>query len=591
MSSSDDPAMGARPGPVAEVVGITKRFGALTANDSISFAVHPGEVHALLGENGAGKSTLTRILYGLSQPDEGEIRVGGRTLRFNSPKDALRAGIGMVTQEFSLVGPMTVTDNVMLGNLGLGPVDRREGRRRVVETAARLGFHVDPDATIESLSVGEQQRVEILKALDNDCRLLILDEPTAVLVPQDVAALFDTIRRLRSDGVGVVFISHKLREVVEIADRVTVLRRGRLVATQPAAGLDPRRIAALMIGVDSGDVSADLDDDEALDEALAIAIADEDLAAEAGVEVGDERAPVHPATVAGDVSTRRGPPADDVASVTPAAAEDAVASVPPAGAAGVDGPGVAGQDPVAPVLRLTDVTAVVAGRPVLTDISFELWPGEIVGVAGVSGNGQTELVDVLAGTLRPDHGEIEVGGRSVTALGPLERLRAGLGRISENRKASVVPTMTVAQTLVLEDLHRFSSRGFTRRGAVRRHADELIEQFDIRARPDDPISSLSGGNMQKVLLARALARSPVALVAAQPTRGLDVGACEFVYRQLRSRREQGSAVLVISDDLDELFALVDRFLVMVGGRIVGGIGAAEASPEQLGLMMMGEVPA
>ena len=511
--------------PLVEAVGITKRFGDLVANDDINLAIHGGEVHALLGENGAGKTTLTRIVYGLSQPDSGELRVGGVATRITSPKEAMAVGIGVVTQEFSLVGPMTVTENVMLAAVGLGAVDRRAARVGVQDTAARLGLHVDPDARVEQLSVGERQRVEILKALHHDCRVLILDEPTAVLTPLDVEALFATIRRLRSEGIGIVFISHKLREVVAIADRVTVLRRGRVVATQPIGGLDPGHLADLMIGhVDADDV---------------------DVAPAVGVVIEGPDPP------------------------PPAAAPVAAGSV----------------------LEMRQVTLERDGVRRLDDVSIVVAAGEIVGVAGVSGNGQTELVDVLCATAVPTSGAIIVDGVDVTAADPVGRIRAGLGRITEDRRGSVIPGLTVEQNLVLEDLDRFRRYGFTQRSRVRRHARRLIADFDIRAQPHDTVGGLSGGNLQKVLLARALSRDPRALVAAQPTRGLDVGAYAYVHDQLRRVRDAGGGVLLISEDLDELLALADRVVVLFGGRIIGELPRAEATPRAIGLLMTGHAVA
>ncbi|CAN5766871.1 ABC transporter ATP-binding protein [soil metagenome] len=500
--------------PLIEAVGITKRFGARVANEDISLTVLAGEVHALLGENGAGKSTFTRILYGLSQPDEGELRVDGSPTRLSSPKDAMVAGVGMVTQEFSLVGPMTVTENVMLAGVGFGPVDRGTARAQVQQAAERLGVTVHPDARVEDLSVGERQRVEIIKALHHGCRVLILDEPTAVLVPQDVRALFETIGRLRAEGLGVVFISHKLHEVVEIADRVTVLRRGRRVITRPASGLDRAEIATLMIGRD------------------------------------------------GRATTSARGATSSV--VDPVEAVDTRAA-----------------------LEVSGLTLTVDGGRVLDEVNLSVAPGEVVGVAGVSGNGQTQLVSVLCGMTPPTTGAVCVGGVDITRAGPVERLRAGLGRITEDRRGSVVPNLSVEQNLVLEDLDRFRRWGFTDRGAVREHTRRLMADFDIRAEADAPIGSLSGGNMQKVLLARALSRRPTALVASQPTRGLDVGACGYVHDQLRAVRERGGGVLLISEDLDELLGLADRLVVLFSGRIIGEMTAGDATPEALGLLMTG----
>jgi general nucleoside transport system ATP-binding protein len=508
--------------PLVEAVGITKRFGALVANDDINLAIHAGEVHALLGENGAGKTTLTRIIYGLSQPDSGELRVGGMPARITSPREAMAAGIGVVTQEFSLVGPMTVTENVMLASVGLGSVNRRAARESVVATASRIGLDVDPDARVERLSVGQRQRVEIIKALHHDCRVLILDEPTAVLTPQDIGALFATIRRLRAEGLGIVFISHKLREVVAIADRVTVLRRGRLVATRAVAGLDTPTMAALMVG-DAG----------------VLREPDSSAAVGAHVVVDTSIAPAVEATQ---------------------------------------------------VLEVRNVTLDVDGVRRLDDVSLSVAAGEIVGVAGVSGNGQTELVDLLCATSQPTSGSIHVDGVDVTADDPVGRLRAGLGRITEDRRGSVIPRLSVEQNLVLEDLDRFRRYGFTQRRRVRQHARRLIADFDIRAEPHDAIGGLSGGNLQKVLLARALSRSPRALVAAQPTRGLDVGAYAYVHEQLRRLRDEGSGVLLISEDLDELLALADRLVVLYAGRVIGELPRREATLGELGLLMTGHAP-
>jgi simple sugar transport system ATP-binding protein len=389
----------------------------------------------------------------------------------------------------------------------------------VIGTAARIGVHVDPDARVERLSVGQRQRVEIIKALHHECRVLILDEPTAVLTPQDAEALFATVRRLRAEGMGVVFISHKLREVVAIADRVTVLRRGRVVTTRAMAGLDTATLAALMVG-DAG------------------VLGEPDTSAAVGVQV-----------------------VVDTSSAPAAAAT--------------------------PVLEVRDLTVDVDGVRRLDGLSLHVASGEIVGVAGVSGNGQTELVDALCATVIPTSGSISVDGVDVTAADPVGRVRAGLGRITEDRRGSVIPRLSVEQNLVLEDLDRFRRFGFTHRSRVRQHARRLIADFDIRAEPHDTVGALSGGNLQKVLLARALSRRPRALVAAQPTRGLDVGAYAYVHEQLRRLRDDGGGVLLISEDLDELLALADRLVVLYAGRVIGELPRREATVAAIGLLMTG----
>lgn len=522
--------------PLVELTGIRKSYGDLLVNDGVDLTLGAGEVHAVLGENGAGKTTLMRILFGLARPDAGVIRIAGQPVTIGSPADALARGIGMVTQHFSLVGPMTVTENILLSGAGLGLVDRRAARQRVIEAAERIGVRVDPDAQVADLSVGQQQRVEILKALARDCRVLILDEPTAVLVPQDVDALFASIRRLTDAGMGVLFISHKLREVSAISDRVSVLRRGRIVSTVPTAGASAAELAQLMVGRPTVGVRR-------ADRAAAACVDDADLAAARALS--------------GPELTASAVPGEPTASL-------------------------------GPVLAVEEVRLAGRSRDVLTGVSLEVQPGEIVGLAGVSGNGQTELVDVLCGLRSPTGGRVLVRSQDVTGAAPAEVMAAGLGRLTEDRHAAVVPQLSVEENLVLEDLPRFGRGGILDRTAIRRHAISLIDRFSIKAGPDDPVGSLSGGNMQKLLLARALAREPVALVAAQPTRGLDVGAAEFVHTELLKRRAAGGGVLLVSEDLEELLALADRIVVMFEGRLVGEVPAAEARPQELGLLMAGQ---
>jgi simple sugar transport system ATP-binding protein len=492
--------------PALELRGITKRFGDLVANDAIDFDVRGGEVHALLGENGAGKTTAMRIAYGLTSADAGQIVVEGRSLAVRSPRDAIAAGVGMVTQHFALVRPMTVAENLLLGRSTDLRLDLGEARRRAADASGRFGIRIDPAARVADLSVGQQQRVEILKALSRDCRILILDEPTAVLVPDEVDALFATLRSLVADGLAVVFISHKLAEVRAISDRVSVLRRGKLIGTADGK-TDERELARMMVGRPS---------------------------------FGVERS---------------------------------------ADAAGPSGD---------PVLRIRGLHAAgPQGLPALSDVSLDVRAGEIVGVAGVSGNGQTELVEVLSGMRRPTGGSVAVGGVELAGADPGRMMHAGVGRIPEDRHASLIGDLSVAYNLVLERLDDFRRGGRIDERSVREHATELIGRFDIRARPDDPVATLSGGNIQKVLLARVLSRDPRLLVVSQPTRGLDVGATEYVRSQLLARRANGAAILLVSEDLDELLALSDRLVVMYEGRIVGEMAAADADVEHLGMLMAG----
>jgi general nucleoside transport system ATP-binding protein len=485
--------------------GVVKRFGDTVANDGVDFTLRSGTIHALLGENGAGKTTLMRILYGLAAPDAGEIEVGGAPAEIRSPADAIRAGIGMVTQHFSLVAPMTVAENLVLGNEGGFRLDLPAARRRVAEASERVGIAVHPGARVGALSVGERQRVEIVKALSRDCRVLVLDEPTAVLVPQQVEALFAALRRLREQGLAVVFISHKLREVMEISDEVTVLRQGRVAGTVATRETDERELGRLMIGRPMG-----------------------------GVARPDER-------TGGDVVLR------------------------------VDG--LSARDSL--------------GLPAVRDVTFEVRAGEILGVAGVSGNGQTELAEVLSGMRPADEGTVGVGGRDVTGALPSQLTAAGVGRIPEDRQASVVRDLSVAYNLVLEDLDAYRRAGVLDERRIRATAEDLIERFQIKARPGDPVGTLSGGNVQKVLLARVLARKPRVLVVSQPTQGLDVGATEYVRSQLLEQRAAGAAVLLISEDLEELLALADRLVVVYEGEIVGRFAASDVDVERLGLLMAG----
>jgi len=489
----------------AELRGITKRYGDLVANAAVDLDLRRGEVHALLGENGAGKTTLMRILYGLTRLDGGTIRIDGRWVAIHSPRDAIRAGVGMVTQHFSLVQPMTVTENVILGRASGARLDLAAGRRTVEVASQRFGIAVRPDAVVETLSVGEQQRVEIIKALARDCRVLILDEPTAVLVPHEAEALFETLRRLVADGLAVAFISHKLGEVRAISDRVSVMRHGRMVGTVPGDTAE-RELARMMVGRPTFGVDRQ----------------------EAIRDDGEALLQVH----------------------------------------GVSAHGAHG-------LRSLD------------DVSLDVHAGEILGVAGVSGNGQTELAEVLSGMRPVTAGSVLVDGRELADAGPEEVMVAGVGRIPEDRHASLVLDLPVSLNLILEHIDDFGGARRLDRRRIDEHARELIERFQIKAHPHDRVATLSGGNIQKVLLARVLSRDPRVIIVSQPTRGLDVGASEYVREELLVRRGKRAAILLISEDLDELLALSDRIIVLYEGRVVGRLDNVEAHPERLGLLMAG----
>ncbi|GAA1446787.1 ABC transporter ATP-binding protein [Leifsonia poae] len=497
-----------------ELRGITKRFGALVANDHIDLTVEPGEIHCLLGENGAGKSTLMNVLYGLYQADEGEILLDDVVQHFSGPGDAMKSGIGMVHQHFMLIPVFTVAENVMLGHEQTkfgGRLDLPAARKRVREISARFGFDVDPDALVEDLPVGVQQRVEIIKALSQNAKVLVFDEPTAVLTPQETDELMEIMRQLKEQGTAIVFITHKLREVREVADRITVIRLGKVVGEVAPTASNPE-MASMMVG-------------------RAVSLTVEKQAATPGA----------PALVVNDLSVI---------------------------------------DPI--------------GQLVVNRVSFDVKAGEILAIAGVQGNGQTELTEAILGLQPRVEGEIELDGTNIVGHSVRKVLDAGVGFVPEDRNEDgLVGEFSIAENLMLD---RSSGAPFVKGanlqlGYLNEFAEEKVREFDVRTQSiETKVGRLSGGNAQKVVLARELSRELRLFVAAQPTRGLDVGSIEFVHKRIVETRDSGIPVIVVSTELDEVAALADRIAVMYRGKIVG-IVPGDTSRDVLGLMMAGELPA
>jgi general nucleoside transport system ATP-binding protein len=493
-----------------EMRNVTKRFPGVLANDRVSFDVKAGEVHALLGENGAGKSTLMRQLYGMYRPDEGEILIDGAALVFNSPADAIQAGIGMIHQHFMLVPTLSVAENVALGlkssrepRLDLSLVSRR-----ITELAQVYGLKIDPQAYVWQLSVGEQQRVEIIKALYRGAGLIILDEPTAVLTPQEVNDLFVTLKRMVAEGHGLILISHKLHEVMAISDRVTVLRDGRVIETRPTAGVTRAELVKSMVGREV-----------------------KPLAAQA-MKTGPVRLGIQGLRALGD-----------------------------------------------------------RGGEVLRGIDLEIHAGEIVGLAGVSGNGQRELAECLAGVRKASAGSVQMNGTDISTLPLRQRVESGLAFIPEERmRDGAIREFSVQENVFLHDhaAPQFSRGIFLDFPRMAAFATQLVEQFSVKTPSlETPIKNLSGGNIQKLIMARELSRKPQVLIAAQPTRGVDIGATEYIHQQLLQQRAAGTAILLVSEDLDEIRTLSDRIAVIYEGRIMGIVARGQATVEQIGLLMAG----
>lgn len=497
---------------IVEMLGIRKEFPGIVANDNITLRLRRGEIHALLGENGAGKSTLMGILFGMYQPDAGVIKIRGKETKIANPNVANDLGIGMVHQHFKLVHNFTVTENIILGNeprKGL-LYDTKKAAKRIAELSKQYGLNVDPDAKIEDISVGMQQRVEILKMLYRDAEVLIFDEPTAVLTPQEIRDLMDIMKNLIGEGKSIILITHKLKEIKAVADRCTVIRRGKLIGTVDVAATSEAEMAKMMVG---RDVSFTVDKAER--------------------EQGE------------------------------------------------------------PVLRIDSLTVLNNKKvPGLKSFSLEVRRGEIVGIAGVEGNGQTELVEALTGLRKPESGTIWFDGQDITRLPVRSRIERGIAHIPEDRqKRGLVLDYSVEENMVLEVYYRepYAKRGLLNRNLIRKHAESIIRDFDVRAGEGavTKVRSLSGGNQQKAIIGREMERDPLLLIAVQPTRGLDVGSIEYIHRRLVEQRNKGNAVLLVSLELDEVLGVSDRIAVLNNGELVGIVNAKDTDENEIGLMMAG----
>ena len=498
---------------VIEMLHITKEFPGIRANDDITLQLRRGEIHALLGENGAGKSTLMSVLFGMYQPEEGEIRKNGEKVKIHDPNDATALGIGMVHQHFKLVDVFTVLDNIILGaeTTKLGFVQRKEARRKVEELSERYGLKVDLDAMVEDISVGMQQRVEILKMLYRDNEILIFDEPTAVLTPQEIDELMSTMREFAKEGKSILFISHKLNEIMAVADRCTVLRKGKYVGTVNTADTNKQELSNMMVG--------------------------------RPVQLEVKKKPAEPGEVIMSVENLRVP------------------------------------------------SKIHKGNAV-KGVSFDVRAGEIVCIAGIDGNGQTELIHGITGLEKLSGGSITLCGKNITHSNIHNKSAAGMSHIPEDRhKHGLVLDFSLEQNLVLQRYRekRFQHYGFIKKDAVREYAEKLIEQFDVRSGQGAMTTarSMSGGNQQKAIIAREIDRDKPLMVAVQPTRGLDVGAIEYIHSQIVAQRDSGKAVLLVSLELDEVMSLSDRILVMYEGEIVGQLDPKKTNIQELGLYMSG----